>query len=182
MTEKIPNNTAQLVKDAKDLYQAGKYLAAADSFSKAASVYIELEEESLAAEMKNNQCVSLLQANQPQSALEVVKGTSEVFDLAGDRLKMAMALANEGTALKELGCIDQATGKFSKALVIFKEIGETDLLVQTSQSLSSLKLKSRNIPGALFSMQQGLEAVNKPNLRQKILLNLLKIPNKLLDR
>ncbi len=182
MTDKSPKDSSQLVKDAKDLYQAGKYQAAADNFSRAAAVYLELEETSLAAEMKNNQCVSLLQANQPQSALEVVKGTSEVFDLARDRLKMAMALANEGTALKELGYIDQATGKFSKALVIFKEIGETDLLVQTSQSLSSLKLKSRNIPGALFSMQEGLEGLNKPNLRQKILLNLLKIPNKFLDR
>ena len=95
---------------------------------------------------------------------------------------MAMALANEATAMKELGTIDLAIGKFTEALKIFNEIGETDLLVQTSQSLSSLKLKSRNIPGALFSMQEGLEAVNKPNLRQKILLNLLKIPNKFLER
>ncbi len=182
MTEKPPNNNSQLVKEAKDLYQAGKYQQAADSFSRAASVYIELEETSLAAEMKNNQCVALLQANQPQSALEVVKGTSEVFDRAGNRLKMAMALANEATAMKELGTIDLAIGKFTEALKIFNEIGETDLLVQTSQSLSSLKLKSRNIPGALFSMQEGLEAVNKLNLRQKILLHLLKIPNKFLER
>ena len=182
MTEKSLNNTSQLVKDAKDLYQAGKYQLAAESFSKAAAEYIELEETSLAAEMKNNQCVSLLQAKQPQSALEVVKGTSEVFELVGDRLKMAMALANEATAMKELGNIDLAIGKYTEALDIFQEIGETDLLVQTSQSLSSLKLKSRNIPGALFSMQAGLEAVNKPNLRQKILLNLLKIPNKFLER
>ena len=182
MTEKSPNNNSQLVSEAKDLYQAGKYQQAADSFSRAAAVYIELEERCLAAEMKNNQCVSLLQAKQPQSALEVVKGTSEIFDLAGDRLKMAMALANEATALKELGNNDLATGKFTEALDIFQEIGETDLLVQTSQSLSSLKLKSRNIPGALFSMQEGLEAVNKPNLRQRILLNLLKIPNKFLEQ
>ena len=182
MIEKSPKGPSQLVKDAQDLYQAKNYQQAADSFSEAAALYIELEEKNLAAEMKNNQCVSLLQANQPESALEAVKGTSEVFDLAGDLLKKAMALANEGTALKELGVIDQAIGKFTEALDIFQEIGETDLSVQTSQSISSLKLKSRNIPGALFSMEKGLEAVDKPNLRQKILLNLLKIPNKFLDR
>jgi len=182
MTEKPPSNNSQLVKEAKDLYQARKYQQAADSFSRAAAVYIELEETSLAAEMKNNQCVALLQAKQPQFALEAVRGTSEVFDRSGDRLKMAIALANEATAMKELGNIDLAIGKFTGALEIFNEIGETDLLVQTSQSLSSLKLKSRNIPGALFSIQKGLEGLNKPNLRQKILLNLLKIPNKFLER
>ena len=182
MTESDLKDPAQLVEDAKDLYQSGKYLKAADGFSEAAAVYIKLEETALAAEMKNNQCVSLLKANHPDSALDAVRGTSEIFDLAGDRQKMAMALANEATALKEVGKIDLAIEKFNHAADIFRDLGETDLLLQTSQSLSSLKLKSRNIPGALFSMQEGLEAVIKPNLRQKILLNLLKIPNKLLDR
>ena len=182
MTETSPETLAKLVKEAKNLYQAKKYQQAAEEFSRAAVVYLEQEKDLLAAEMRNNQSVSLLQAKQPEAALEAVTGTSEVFSLAGDKLKMAMALANQATALKELGRIEPAIEKYNSAANIFREIGETELLLQTSQSLSSLKLKSRNIPGALFSMQDGLESLKKPNLRQKILLNLLKIPSKFLDR
>jgi len=93
-----------------------------------------------------------------------------------------MALANEATAHKELGSTDLAIERYSQAAEIFMELGEDILLLQTSQSLSSLKLKSQNIPGALFSMQKGLEGIKKPNLRQRLLLNLLKIPNRLIGK
>jgi tetratricopeptide (TPR) repeat protein len=182
MTDKPNISPADLDKEAKDLYQAGKYQKAAEIFSRAAALYEQGGEPCLTAEMRNNQGVSLLQANQPGPALEAIKGTREIFGQAGDRLKMGMALANEATALKELGRLDPATAKFTEAAAVFRELGEEELLVQTSQSLSSLKLKSRNIPGALFSLQEALESVQKPNLRQKLLLNLLKLPNKLLDR
>ena len=51
-----------LVSEGKSLYQAKKYLSAAESFLKAADGYEALNEPLLAAEMRNNQCVSLLQA------------------------------------------------------------------------------------------------------------------------
>jgi len=171
---------ADLEKEAKNLYQAGKYQQAAKLFSEAAAFYEAGGRSSLAAEMKNNQSVSLLKCGQPELALEVVQGTSEVFRHADDPRKMAMALANEATAHKELGSTDLAIERFSQAAEIFQELGEDILLLQTSQSLSSLKLKSQDIPGALFSMQKGLEGIKKPNLRQRLLLNLLKIPNRLI--
>ncbi len=182
MIESDRKDPAQLVIDATDLYRSGKYIKAAEGFSEAAVLYDELAESTLSAEMKNNQCVSFLKANRPDSAWDAVRGTSEIFKQAGDRQKMAMALANEATALKDLGNNELAIEKFNEAAKVFRDLGETDLLLKTSQSLSTLKLKSRNIPGALFSMQEGLEAVVKPNLRQKILINLLKIPTKLLDQ
>jgi len=182
MTDKSKNSPADLDQEAKDLYQAGKYQKAAEVFLKAADLYEKGGEICLAAEMRNNQGVSLLKAKQPGPALEAIRGTGEIFKEAGDRLKMGMALANEATALKDLGQTDPAVDKFAQAAVIFRELGEHELLLQTSQSLSSLKLKSRNIPGALFSMQEALESVQKPTLRQKLLLNLLKVPLKLLDR
>lgn len=182
MNDNKASNPADLEKEAKDLYQAGKFQQAATLFSEAAALYEGEGRSALAAEMKNNQSVSLLKCGQPELALEVVQGTSEVFRQAEDRLKMGMALANEATAHKELRSTGLAIEKFSLATAIFEELGEDILLLQTSQSLSALKLKSQNISGALFSMQKGLEGIKKPNLRQRLLLNLLKIPNKLIGK
>ena len=132
--------------------------------------------------MRNNQCVSLLQARKPQEALEAVKGTSVLFSQGGERVNAGMALANEAAALKDLGKVDSAVDKFSQAADIFQAEGKNDLYLETMQSISGLKLRSREIIGAVFSMQRGLDGVEKPTWRQKILKSLLKLPDKLLNK
>ena len=169
-------------EEAKDLYRAGKFQQAAEGFSQAAAFYLEKGEKLLAAEMRNNQSVALLKAKKPRLALDVVLGTDEVFQGVGDLLKQGMALANQATALQALGEKQKAMDDFSRAAEIFKNSGEKEMYLQTMQSISALKLKTRNLPGALFSMQEGLEGLEKPNLRQKLLLNLLKIPQNLIDK
>ena len=182
MTEHSGSAPVDLEKEAKSLYKAGKYFQAANLFDKAAVLYEEQGDKTLSAEMKNNQSVSHLKSGKPDLALAAVQGTKKVFAEADETLKMAMALANEAAAYQDLGSRDQAINLFTQARDIFKNLGEDQLLLETSQSLSSLKLKSRNIPGALFAMQEGLEQIEKPNLRQKLLLNLLRIPNKLIEK
>ncbi|MCD6424011.1 MAG: hypothetical protein J7L35_00760 [Anaerolineales bacterium] len=181
MTEN--NNKPDLLEEeAKDLYRAGKFQQAAECFSQAAAFYLNKEEHLLAAEMSNNQSVALLKAKKPQMALDAVQGTPELFQEAGDVLKHGMALANRATALQDLGKKQEAIDEFVQAAEIFKDNGEKQMYLQTKQSISALKLKTRNIPGALFSMQEGLEELEKPNLRQKLLRSLLKIPQNLLEK
>jgi len=179
MTEYKPASSEE---EAKDLYRAGKFKQAADGFSQAAAFYLEMDEQLLAAEMRNNQSVALLKAKEPRLALEAVQGTDEIFRNAGDPLKQGMALANQATALQDLGEKEQAIDGFNRAAEIFKDNGEKQLFLQTMQSISSLKMKSRNLVGALFSMQEGLDALENPNLRQKILRTLLRIPQNLIDK
>jgi len=181
MTE-IKNNPALLEKEAKDLYRAGKFQQAAECFSEAAAFYLKNEENLLTAEMRNNQSVALLKAKKPRLALDAVLGTDEIFQEAGDFLKQGMALANRATALQDLGEKQKAIDDFDRAAEIFKNSGEKDLYLQTKQSISALKLKTRNIAGALFSMQEGLDELEKPNLRQKFLRTLLRIPQNLIDK
>ena len=168
-------------KEGKKLFAGKKYLQSADAFSLAAADFQHQGFNLMAAEMRNNQCVALLKANEPQEALEVVQGTDQVFLEEGEILKQAMAVANEATALKELGLDQRAIERFSQAAAIFDRLNEREMHLQTMQSLSGLKLKNRNIPGALFSLQEGLEGLEKPNLRQKILLTLLKIPQNMIE-
>ena len=83
MTKQDQNQADFLADEGKSLYQAKKYLPAAESFSKAAAGYDELGNPLLGAEMRNNQCVSLLLAKKPRLAIEAVQGTSALFLEAG---------------------------------------------------------------------------------------------------
>ena len=179
MTENI---TPLFEEGAKDLYRAGKFQQAAEGFSQAAAFYFDKGEELLAAEMRNNQSVALLKAKKPRLALEAVQGTDQIFLEAGDLLKQGMALANQGTALQEMGEKQKAIDDFNRAAEIFKISGEKEMYLQTKQSISALKMKTRNVIGALFSMQEGLDELEKPNLRQKLLRSLLKIPQNLINK
>ena len=181
MTENI-NKPTLFEESAKDLYQTGKFQQAADGFSQAAALYLEKGEPLLAAEMRNNQSVALLKAKKPSLALEAVMGTDLVFQEAGDLLKQGMALANQATALQEMGEKEKAIDDFNRAAEIFKQCDEKEMYLQTKQSVSALKMKTRNVIGALFSMQEGLDELEKPNLRQRLLRSLLKIPQNLINK
>lgn len=181
MTENV-NEPALIEEEAKDLYRTGKFQQAAEGFSQAAAFYLDRGKNLLAAEMRNNQSVALLKAKKHRLALDAVLGTDEVFLGAGDLLKQGMALANQATALQDLGEKQKAIDDFGRAAEIFKNSGEKEMYLQTMQSISALKLKTRNLPGALFSMQEGLEGLEKPNLRQKLLRGLLRIPQNIIDK
>ena len=181
MTEKTIKPTS-FEESAKELYQAGKFQQAAEGFSQAAAFYLEKGENLLAAEMRNNQSVALLKSKKPHLALEAVQGTDQVFLAAGDLLKQGMALANQATALGEMGEKQKAIDDFNRAAEIFKNSGEKEMYLQTKQSISALKMKTRNVIGALFSMQEGLDELEKPNLRQRLLRSLLKIPQNLINK
>lgn len=182
MIDQNRGEASQQEEEGKKLYSAGKFQQASTVFSQAAELYLNQEQEQLAAEMRNNQCVALLQAKQPREALAAVQGTELIFKEAGDKLKQAMALANEATALKGLGQNSEAIEQFTLAADLFTQLNETVMHFEVMQSISALKLKSRNIIGALFSMQDGLEQVEKPTLRQKLLIKLLKIPQNLIEK
>ena len=181
MTEN-KNTPASFEEEAKAFYKAGKFKQAAEGFSQAAAFYLEKEENLLFAEMRNNQSVALLKAKKPHDALDAVLGTDQTFQEAGDSLKQGMALANQATALQALGERQKAIDDFNRAAEIFKASGEKEMYLQTKQSISALKLKTRNLTGALFSMQEGLDELEKPNLRQKLLRSLLRIPQKLIEK
>lgn len=182
MTKKDQDQADFLASEGKSLYQAKKFLPAAENFARAAEIYNAGGDILQGAEMRNNQCVSLLLAKEPHQALDVVQGTSELFIEAGQMIPAGMALANEASARKDVGETDSAIDLFTQAADIFQDAGEDQLYLETMQSVSGLKMKSRNLSGALFSMQKGLEGIEKPTLRQRLLKNLLKIPDKLLNK
>ena len=182
MNDNTPQDAASLEEQGKSLFRSKQYLEAADRFSQAAGEAAARGAITQAAEMRNNQAVALLLAGKPGLAEDALQGTSEVFRDAGDAIKRGMALANQATARKDQGKLPAALEDFSQAAEIFRDAGSSQLYLETMQSISALKLRSRDLAGAVYAMRSGLAAIPKPTWRQKLLHKFLDIPYQLLNR
>ncbi len=163
-------------------YQQGNYYAAAKNFAAAEEGYRMRGEPLKAVELANNRSVALLQADQPDAALQAVSGTMDVFREAGDQKGWAMALGNRAAALDALRRDEEAMQDYQASADLLKEIGEHDLRMVVMKSLSALQLRSGKSLQALATMQAGVDGVDTPPLKYRLLQRLLKIPNRLLGR
>jgi tetratricopeptide (TPR) repeat protein len=175
-------NPDQLAKEAKKLYQNGKYIEASEGFQFAAAGYKAQNKPLLEAEMENNLSVALLQAGNARAALEAVTGTEVIFEQEGDTVKQAMAIGNRAAALEALKHLDEAEIAYRQSAVLLKSCGETDLYAHVMKSLSSLQIrKGKQIEG-IINMKDSLEGIENPTLKQRILQKLLKLPFKFFGR
>lgn len=178
-----PTHTAspqQLDQEGKDLYQKGEYLEAALTFAAAGKAYQAIGELIMTAEMANNCSVAYLQAGDGQAALDAVVGTDQVFAAQGDLRRQGMALGNRASALDALGDKENAADFYQQSADILQQCGEQELRAKVLQSLSALELKHGKQIDALFTMKAGLDGIEKPSFKQRILKKLLKLPMKYL--
>jgi tetratricopeptide (TPR) repeat protein len=164
----------QLADEAKSAYQQRNYEAAAALFASAAEAYMAQGDALMSAEMKNNQCVALLQAKQAQAALDVVSGTEAVFASAGDLRRQGMALSNQAATLEALKRREEAASLYERAAEILRQAGEDQLRADVMRSLAALKIRKGQGVDAVITMQDGLRGVKEPTLKQRILKKLLR--------
>src|SRR5262245_34848754 len=104
-----------LADQAKQEYEKGSYLVAADLFLQSAQAYGNMQDQLNAAEMKNNQSVALLQAGKAEAALHATDGTEEIFLKAGDLKRQGIAVANRAAALEGLNKVNEAVAEYNRA-------------------------------------------------------------------
>ena len=163
----------ELVDQAKQTYQAGDYMQAAQEFASAASAYTSVQDALMSAEMKNNQSVALLLAGEAQAALDAVEGTEKVFADSEDFRRQGMALANQASALQALNRLNDAMESFQRAGATLEKAGEGDLRVDVMQQLSMLQLRRLKFYDAILTLQSGLAGVKNPSLKQRVMKKLL---------
>jgi tetratricopeptide (TPR) repeat protein len=163
----------QLEKQGKDAYAQADYEAAAQAFDQAAAAYAAAGDAILAAEMKNNQAVALLQAKQAQAALEALTGSDAVFAAAGDLRRQGMALANQAAALEALHRRDEALACYQRSADILERAGASDLRADVMRAAAALQVRRGKMTDAVITMQSGLMGLEKPTLKQRILKKLL---------
>lgn len=166
----------QLAKEGKAAYQRGDYLEAAHAFEAARQGYLALGDRLMAAEMANNCSVAYLQAGDGEAALAAVEGSETIFAEAGDLRRQGMALGNRGAALEALERNEEAIAAYQQAAQILEQAKEDQLRAQVMQSLSMLQFQMGRQLQALATMQNGLEGVQRPSPKQKMLKKLLNIP------
>jgi len=165
-----------LAKEAKIAYQKGEFVVAAEAFQAASRGFFENGDHLMAAEMANNCSVAFLKAGDGEAALIVVEGTPEVFAHAGDLVRQGMALSNCGAALEALDRFEEAENSYNESAEILGKAGEDKLRLDVLQSLSALQFRTGRQLQALYTMQDGVNGVQKPNPKQKLLKRLLRIP------
>jgi len=158
-----------LAEQAKQEYEKGQYLAAADLFSQTAQAYENVRDELNAAEMKNNQSVALLRAGKAGDALRVTDGTEEIFQKAGDLKRQGIAIANRAAALDGLKKWSEAMDEYNRAAVILEEAGEGDMHSVVRKATAEIFLKRGYISNTQMDVIDSLRLVEKPTFTQRIL-------------
>ena len=170
----------QIAKEAKSAYAKADYAQAGQSFEAARQGYLSAGDGLLAAEMANNASVAWLQAGDAQRALQAVEGTAATFSAAGDQKRQAMALGNQAAALEALNQLEEAERIYWQAAEILEALGEDDLRLNVMQSISALQLRTGRQLQAVATMQSGIENLDKPSPKQRLLKRLLNIPIKMI--
>jgi tetratricopeptide (TPR) repeat protein len=159
---------AQLDALGKQAYKNKKYLEAAEYFRQAAEGYTLGRAGLLAAEMRNNMSVALLQAGKPQEALDAALGTDKIFEGANDTRRRAMAFGNQASALEGLHRYDEAIEAYERSAELFASINEGDLRATVMKSAAALKLRTGRVAESAFKMMGAVEAKKTPGLFDRI--------------
>lgn len=165
---------AKLSEEGKRAFENHQYDQAADQFRQAADGFTLSGDGLMAAEMKNNLSVALLQAGKAGEALPAVLGTDQIFAEANDIKRQAMALGNQAAALEALHRNDEALASYERSAELFAQAGEGDLRAMVMRSAAAIKLKSGKVTESAFKMMGALEAKQKPTLFERILRFLLR--------
>ena len=171
MTTKL--SPQDIADQAKQTYQDGDYLQAAQAFAEAASAYASLGDSPMSAEMKNNQSVALLLSGEPEAALEAAVGTETIFANSSDFRRQGMALANQASALEALKRMKDAIEYFKRAGDALEKANEEDLRAEVLQLLAMLYLRHFKLYDAVITLQSGLAGVKKPTSKQRLMKKIL---------
>lgn len=168
----------QLEAQGKLAYQNKKFNEAVELFRQAAEGYTLGSLELMAAEMKNNMSVALLQAGKSQESLDAALGTDQIFEGAKDIKRQAMALGNQAAALDALHRYEEAIEKYELSADLFNQVHEGDLRAMVMKSAAAIKLKTGRVSESAFRMLGSLDAKQTPGMFERILKFFLGLINR----
>lgn len=159
----------QLAEQGKQAFRNKNFAEAVSLFEQAVAGYRSDNNDLMAAEMRNNVSVVLLQDGKAKESLAAALDTDQVFAGANDIKRQGMALGNQAAALEALNRYDDAIEKYDLAAQLFEQAGEGDLRALVMKSSAAVKLKSGKVTASAFKMMGALEAKQRPNLFERIL-------------
>ena len=159
----------ELAEQGKQAFKSKKFTEAAELFRQAAEGFTLGRAGLLAAEMKNNLSVALLQGGKAQEALDAALNTDIIFADAKDIKRQGMAFGNQAAALDALKRYDEAIIAYEHSAELFSQAGEGDLRAMVMKSAAGIKLKRGNITDSAFKMMGSLDVKENPSFFERIL-------------
>ena len=165
---------AQLAEQGKQAFRNKQFDESAELFRQAAEGFSLGRNGLLAAEMKNNMSVALLQAGKAQESLDAALGTDLVFAGAKDIKSQGMALGNQAAALEGLHRYEEAIEKYERSADLFAKANDGDMRSLVMKSAAALKLKTGKITESAFKMMGAVDVKENPTLFERFMKFLMR--------
>jgi tetratricopeptide (TPR) repeat protein len=175
-------NASEIKQQGLAFFQKDRLAEAAERFDQAARAYEAAAEPLEAAEARNNLAVVRLAQEDWAGALAAVQGTPQIFAAAGDRLRLAQAIANLARSEEGVGNMPEAEQNYETAIEMLTDLGEKEVRASCWKALAGVQVKLDKKLQAIASMQAGLKLQPKLNPREKTLKGLLDQAVKLMGR
>jgi tetratricopeptide (TPR) repeat protein len=150
------------------LYRAGRYEDAAAKFAEAQLLFAQLGNAAEVAECANNRGVSWRQAAKYDEATAAFEEARPLFQNLNDPLGEGQVVGNLAAVVESQGDKQHAGELYLEAIDLFTKAGAKDYVKDTYTALSKLKLKQRDVVGAMTAFDSGLEQLDKPNLIERM--------------
>lgn len=158
-------------------YEADRYDEAIDLFNSARTA---TDDPLKSAELANSLSVILLKEGRNTEALDVVRGTPQMFEIEGDIGRQARATGNLAAALEACGEFEEAERAYREAVDLLETTGDEEERMLTLNALSQLQLRQRRPFDAAATLQAGVPTGRASGFRTRLIQFLLRLPSRLL--
>ena len=161
-------NAQDVKEEGLKLYRAGRYEEAAAKFTEAQLQFAGESNAQEVAECANNRGVCWRQAAKFDEATTAFEEARPLFQGLNDPVGEGQVVGNLAALVESQGDKQHAAELYLEAIDLFNKAGAKDYAKDTYTALSKLKLKQRDVVGAMTAFDSGLEQLDKPNLVERM--------------
>ncbi|WP_119067272.1 tetratricopeptide repeat protein [Aggregatilinea lenta] len=158
------------------------YEEAAETFRKAIAAYETDGVADMVAEMKVNLGLALHSSGDSESALEPMADAYDTFSEMQDKHRLAQVLGNMARIYAKLDNSEQALTNYREASAMFQEVGDEENYGQTLLAIADLHLRNGNAMLAASVFEMGLDHIEHPTTRQRMMKQLMKVRGRIEGR
>jgi len=168
------SDAKSIKEEGLNFYRAGRYEEAAAKFAEAQVMFVAAGDQKEAAECVNNRGVCWRQAAKWDEATAAFEEARPLFQALQDVVGEGQVVGNMIKVVEAQGDRPRAAELYQEAIDLFTKAGAKDYAKDTYTALSKMKLKQRDVAGAMTAFDAGLEQLDNPNLIEKMARKILR--------